>query len=387
VREPSAPAASILAAHTGQECLTDMVWANADRFGEAISFRRRADHSWRDVTAREFTTQVLGVAKGLIEAGLEPGDRIAILCSTGYERSIVDFAIWTAGCVIVPVPVSASEPQIARMLSQARARAVVVDSGTRYTRLLRTLHQAASVCRVWQIDTDRETRSTMDTLLEHGRAVDDEHAHGRRLGVAAGDPAVVLYPVGPRGRSAGPDRIELSHRDLLGEVRSMVGRYQRLVGPGSSMLVTLATGHPLARVMSLCAVYTRTTLGYSDPACDQLADLATFRPAVVVARSALLADVRDSARARALADDRVQVFDAAETVAAAYGRAMAGSGPSPALRLKHLVADRFVYPKLRATLGGRCVAVLCAGPADPRRAHLFRGIGIAVHDRFAESTP
>ena len=75
-----------------------MVWANAERFGGTIGFRRRIDGSWVDVTAREFAAQVLDVAKGMIAAGLRPGDRIALYAATRYEWTLFDFAVWAAGC-------------------------------------------------------------------------------------------------------------------------------------------------------------------------------------------------------------------------------------------------------------------------------------------------
>ncbi|MGH3932337.1 MAG: AMP-binding protein, partial [Pseudonocardiaceae bacterium] len=80
-----------------EENLTDVVWANAERFASAISFRRRVDGGWTDVTAKDFADQVSAVAKGLIAAGIERGDRVALLSKTRYEWTLLDYAIWAAG--------------------------------------------------------------------------------------------------------------------------------------------------------------------------------------------------------------------------------------------------------------------------------------------------
>jgi long-chain acyl-CoA synthetase len=129
-------------------------------------------------------------------------------------------------------------------------------------------------------------------------------------------------------------------------------------------------------------VYTRTTLGHvpdvSGNPSDLFTDLGVFRPRVIVADAELLGRFHDAARAKAYADGNMFVFDTAESVAISYG-ARGGSVPL-ALRLKHAVADKVVYPKLRAAFGGRCVAALTSGrPLATDRVNFFLGIGIEVH--------
>ena len=108
---------------TEQESLTDMVWANAERFGDVIGFRRRTADSWLDVTTREFAAGALTVAKGLIATGLRPGDRVALWCGNRYEWPLLVFAIWTAGCVTVPVDHSWPADRLTEVLSGSGARA------------------------------------------------------------------------------------------------------------------------------------------------------------------------------------------------------------------------------------------------------------------------
>jgi long-chain acyl-CoA synthetase len=332
---------SIEVACTDQESLTDMVWANAERFGDTVSFRRRVADSWLDVTAREFAGQVLGVAKGLIAGGLRAGDRVGLLCGNRFERSVVEFAIWTAGCVVVPVRTGGPG-------GTAGLRGAVVESG-----------DGPDGIPAWRLDGE---------LTELGAAVEDAEVHARRLAVGADDVATVRFD--------GEVGVRRTHGELLTEIRSTIARYPGLLGPGASMLVTLPLTHPLAEVISLGAVYTRTTLGQS----ADLADLGSFRPTVVVTSPGVLGQVRAAAKLKAHAEDRGRVYDAAEAVAVAYGRALAGPGPTTALRGKHLLASKFVYPKLRVALGGRCVAVISVGDGlDPGLEHFFLGIGIPVH--------
>src|SRR3546814_15849088 len=83
--------------------LTDDVVTNARDFADAVVFSRNTDSGWTDVTAAEFLAEVTAVAKGLIAAGVEPGDRVALISKTRYEWTLVDYAIWFAGAVTVPI--------------------------------------------------------------------------------------------------------------------------------------------------------------------------------------------------------------------------------------------------------------------------------------------
>ncbi|MDT7786587.1 MAG: long-chain acyl-CoA synthetase, partial [Pseudonocardiales bacterium] len=125
MRDFSVPATAAVAP---EENLTDMVWANAERFGNAVSFRRQIDGTWVDITARDFAAQVMAVAKGMIAAGIEHGDRIGLVSKTRYEWQLLDFAIWAAGGVTVPIYETSSADQIEWILSDSGAKAVFVET-------------------------------------------------------------------------------------------------------------------------------------------------------------------------------------------------------------------------------------------------------------------
>jgi long-subunit acyl-CoA synthetase (AMP-forming) len=363
---------------TDQESLTDMVWANAERFGATIGFRRRLGGSWVDVTTREFASHVLELAKGLIAAGLRAGDRIALLSGPRYEWSLFDFACWSVGCVTVPIDATATPAEVEWILSDSGACGVVVETAEHRETVRRVVDRLPEVVWVWQLDgghVDAEdVPAAVAELTALGAQIYDDRVHERRLAVRADDIATVVYPDGDH-----PKRIELTHGDLLAEVRTTIAAHHTLLRSGNSLLVLLRLTDLPTRLVTLACVYTRTTLGLVPDADDLFTDLGVFRPRVIVADAVLLGRFHDAARAKAYADGNMAVFDTAESVAMSYG---ATSGPAPlALRLKHAVASRVVYPKLRAAFGGRCVAAFTSGePLDPGRVNFFRGIGIEVHE-------
>ena len=351
-----------------------MVWANAERFGGTIGVRRRTDGSWTDVTTREFAGQVLDVAKGLIAAGLRPGDRIALCASTRYEWTLFDFAAWTAGCQTVPIDPAASAEDVEWILSDSGACAVVLETAAHREALRRVVDRLPELGWVWQLDAcgDPEVVPAVAELTELGEEIPDPVAHERRRAVSADAVATIVYPAGERH----PKRAELTHREVLAAVRAAIAAHRPLLRAGTSLLVLLPLTDLGARLMSLACVYTRTTLGHVPDTASLATDLGMFRPRTIVAGTDLLRDLHAAARDKAAAEGRAGVFDVAEGVATRFG---GHRRPSLALRLQHAVADTVVYPKLRAMFGGRCVAALTSGrPLAEPLARFYRGIGITV---------
>jgi long-subunit acyl-CoA synthetase (AMP-forming) len=372
---------------TGQESLTDMVWANAERFGGAIGMRRLTDGCWLDVTTREFARQVLDVAKGLIAAGLRPGDRVALWMSNRYEWTLFDFAAWAAGCQTVPIDPDCSTEDAEWILSDSAACGVVLETATHRETLRGIVDRLPELGWVWQLDGAAEGDQDADVvpavaeLTELGAGLADTVAHERRLAVGSDAVATLVYP----SRPTHAKRLELTHGEVLAEVRATIAAFPALLRAGNSLLVLLPLAHLGARLLTLACVYTRTTLGHVPAADNLVTDLGMFRPRTIVAGTDLLRDLHDAARDKAAAEGRAAVFGAAESVAVRYGTR---DRPSLVLRAQHALADTVVYPKLRAAFGGRCVAALTAGERlAPERLRFYRGIGIAVHELPAGDSP
>jgi long-chain acyl-CoA synthetase len=278
----------------------------------------------------------------------------------------------------VPIEPAATSAEVEWILSDSGACAVVVENAEHRETVRRVVDRLPEVVWVWQLDGgacdgEEDVPCAVDELTALGTQIYDDRAHERRLAVRADEIATVVYPAGDH-----PKRMELTHGELLAEVRATIGRYPALVRPGNSLLVLLQLANLPARLVTLACVYTRTTLGHAPDSDDLFTDLGVFRPRVIVADAELLGRFHDAARAKAYAEGNMFVFDTAESVAISYGTR--GGPVSLALRLKHAVADKVVYPKLRAAFGGRCFAALTSGePLDGQRVNFFRGIGIEVH--------
>ncbi len=374
MREFSVPATAEVAP---QENLTDMVWANAERFGNAVSFRRQVDGTWVDITARDFAAQVMAVAKGLVAAGLELGDRIGLVSKTRYEWSLLDFAIWAAGGVVVPIYETSSADQIEWILSDSGAKAVFVEASSHRAMVDDVVGKLPELRHVWQIDG---AAAAVDELTALGAEITDEQVHERRGQAKAEHTATLVYTSGTTGR---PKGCTLTHRNLLSEVRSALSRFPEILTAGNSLLLFLPLAHILARALALACVYSRVTLGHTADVKNLVEDLGQFRPTFVVAVPRVFEKVYNGAKQKAHAGGKGKIFDAAEATSVAYSSALDNGGPGLGLRLKHAVFDKLVFAKLRAALGGRAIAAVSGGaPLGDRLSHFFRGAGIPVYEGY-----
>ncbi|MTD53533.1 AMP-dependent synthetase/ligase [Amycolatopsis pithecellobii] len=376
MREYSAPALQPVA---DNENLSDIMWANAERFPDSVSFRRQSGGSWLDVTAREFAGQVIAVAKGLIEAGVGRGDRIALMSKTRYEWTLIDFAIWAAGAVTVPIYETSSPEQVHWILSDSEAKGVFVETDQHLAGVDQTRERLGGLRYVWQIEGTHAGGAVAE-LTTLGAKVADDVVHQRRREVSAGELASIVYTSGTTGR---PKGVELTHRNLLAEIRADILAFPQLMEPGNSLLCFLPLAHVLARAIALTAIAARVTLGHTPDVKNLVADLGTFRPTFVVAVPRVFEKVYNTAKQKAHSEGKGKIFDLAESVAVQYSEAQDKGGAGFGLKAQHFLFDKLVYAKLRAALGGRCVAAVSGGaPLGPRLAHFFRGIGVPVFEGY-----
>ena len=374
MREYSAPAGKPV---EDDENMSDVVWANAERFSDVVSFRRQVDGTWLDVTAKEFAGQVLAVAKGMAKAGIGRGDRVAIMSKTRYEWTLIDFAIWAAGAVTVPIYDTSSPEQVYWILSDSAAKAVFVETNGHLGAVDQIRERLTDLANTWQIESETPA---LETLAALGAELSDDELHERRREVRASELATIVYTSGTTGR---PKGVELTHHNLLAEIRGAIEAFPQLMEQGNSLLCFLPLAHVLARAIAVTALSARVTLGHTPDVKNLVPDLGTFRPTFVVAVPRVFEKVYNSAKQKAHSDGKGKIFDAAEAVAVAYSEAQDKGGAGLLLKVQHVLFDKLVYGKLRAALGGRCIAAVSGGaPLGARLAHFFRGIGVPVFEGY-----
>jgi len=382
VREYSVPGLVEISASAN---LTDIVFKRATDEPGAVVLRRKSDDGWRDVTASEFLGDVVGIAKGLVAAGIDSGDRVGLLSSTRYEWTQIDYAILAAGAVTVPIYETSSAEQVEWILSDSGAKGIFVETPAHEATVAELRGKLADLSHVWQIDD-----GGLGTLARAGADVADDEIAKRRASRGAADLATVIYTSGTTGR---PKGCKLTHRNLLSDARnafagSLAEAFDTANG---STLLFLPLAHSFARIIQVGCMESGTVLGHSADIPNLLPDLAAFQPTFLLAVPRVFEKVYNTAAAQAAENPAKQrIFQAATDTAVAYSKALDGGGPGPGLRLRHAVADRLVYAKMRAAVGGRVLYAVSGGAAlGARLGHFFRGAGITILEGYGltETSP
>jgi long-chain acyl-CoA synthetase len=368
VREFSVPATTEVGP---DEAITDLLATNVAEHPDQVGLRIQRDGRWEDVTYKEFGAQVAAVAKGLVGAGIKAGDRVALQAKTRYEWTVCDFAIWTAGGVVVPVYETSSADQVAWILADSGARAAIVERDEHASTMESIRDQAPDLGPIWVMDDD-----AVGTLSAAGSGVADSELDERRTTLGADSVATIIYTSGTTGR---PKGCELTHGNFLFEIgngMSLLGSFLNVQG---SLLLFIPLAHVLARVLEVGAIKTRTVLGHTPDVKNLVEDLGGFKPTFVLAVPRVFEKVYNQAKATADAGGKGKIFDHAAQVAIDWSRAQDTGGPGLALRAQHALFDKLVYTRLRAALGGNCIGAVSGGaPLGERLGHFFRGAGVVV---------
>ncbi|MBU4215118.1 MAG: AMP-binding protein [Actinobacteria bacterium] len=358
-------------------------WLLADRVAagpDAVFIERttQTGSPWVPVTRREFADLVTAVAKGLVAGGLQPGDRVAIMSRTRYEWTVLDFAVWAAGAVGVPVYETSSAEQVRWIAADSGIRLALVETAAHAATLAQVRDDLPGLAEVLVID-----EGALDVLIARGAQVPEDEV-ARRSGLARADTlATVIYTSGTTGR---PKGVELTHGNFvthaLNGVRSSL---EQVCGmPHSRALMFMPLAHVFARYIEVICLASGAVMGHTPDTRNLLADLDSFKPTFLLAVPRVFEKVYNSSEQKAGTGASRQVFRWSAKVAIEYSRALdTPQGPSSRLRAAHALADRLVHRRLRAALGGRLEWAISGGaPLGERLGHFYRGIGVRVMEGY-----
>jgi long-chain acyl-CoA synthetase len=372
VRESSSPALVTIA---DEATLTDAVFSHATATPAAVLFRRRPTPAspgpWAAVTASEFATSVERLARGFLDAGLQPGQRVGLLSRTRYEWTLIDYALWHAGLVTVPVYETSSDEQIAWILGDSQAVAVVVEHAAHASSVESVRHQLPELGTVWIID-----EGALEGLITAGSAADPTELASARGTLGAPSLATIIYTSGTTGR---PKGCELTHRNLLFASTSAVASLPALFNAETTALLFLPLAHVLAREIQVACVIAKVPVGHSPDTRSLPDDLAGFQPTLLLAVPYVFEKLYAVAQQRAANQGRGRIFGYATRVAIAASQGQQDGKTAVSMRILHKLFDHLVYAKLRTALGGQVKWVISGGaPLGKRLGHFFRGAGTPV---------
>lgn len=332
---------------------------------------------WRDITAAEFEREVIALAKGLAASGIQPGDKVGFIARTTYHWTLVDFALFYSGAVMVPIYETSSAAQVSWILSDSGAIAVIAESAEHAARIAEIRAEVPLIRDVWVMDEGH-----LDTLRTTGADVADEEIQ-RRRGLAVGsDIATLIYTSGSTGR---PKGCVLTHSNFVELSRNSAKALHEVVAkPGASTLLFITTAHVFARFISILDIHAGVKTGHQPDTKQLLPALGSFKPTFLLAVPRVFEKVYNSAEQKAEAGGKGKIFRAAAHTAVEHSRLKQEGKKVPLLTtIKFRLFDKLVYGKLRTAMGGNVqYAVSGSAPLGPRLGHFFHSLGVTILEGY-----
>lgn len=360
-----------------QANVTDLLVERVKATPQLALFAVPEGEGWRDITAAEFQRQVIALAKGFAAAGIEPGDKVGFIARTTYEWTLVDFALFYAGAVMVPIYETSSAAQIQWNLSDSGAIAVITESADHTARVEEVRGELPLIRSTWSMhDGD------LDKLVAQGKDVSDEEIERRRNLASGADIATLIYTSGSTGR---PKGCVLTHSNFVELSRNAAKSLHEVVEtPGASTLLFITTAHVFARFISILDIHAGVKTGHQPDTKQLLPALGSFKPTFLLAVPRVFEKVYNSAEQKAEAGGKGKIFRSAANAAIEHSKLIEEGKKVPlGLKLKFALFNRLVYSKLREAMGGKVVyAVSGSAPLGPRLGHFFHSLGVVILEGY-----
>ncbi|CAN7256834.1 AMP-dependent synthetase/ligase [Microbacterium sp. LjRoot45] len=332
---------------------------------------------WRDITAAEFQREVVALAKGFAAVGVQPGDKVGFIARTTYEWTLVDFALFFAGAVMVPIYETSSASQVSWILSDSGAVAVIAESADHASRVAEIRSEVPLVRDVWTMAS-----GDLDELRAKGTDVSDDEIERRRNLAVGADIATLIYTSGSTGR---PKGCVLTHSNFVELSRNSAKALSEVVNtPGASTLLFITTAHVFARFISILDIHAGVKTGHQPDTKQLLPALGSFQPTFLLAVPRVFEKVYNSAEQKAEAGGKGKIFRAAAHTAIEHSRLLQEGKKVPlGTKIKFALFDKLVYSKLRAAMGGRVTyAVSGSAPLGARLGHFFHSLGVTILEGY-----
>jgi long-chain acyl-CoA synthetase len=331
---------------------------------------------WTDVSAKDFHEQVKDLAKGFIASGIRPGDAVGIMSRTRYEWALVDFALWFAGAVSVPIYETSAPAQIEWVLSDSDAVALIIENSEHQKRFESIKAMVPSVKKVWKLEDD-----SLVKLVADGKDISDDQLEKARASLNLDSLATIIYTSGTTGK---PKGCELLHRGFVDLSKNAMLELPEVVKEGTATVLFLPLAHVYARFISILCVHAGIKVGHQPDTTNVAAAMQSFHPDFLLAVPRVFEKVYNSAEQKAEAGGKGKIFRKAVQVAIDYSRGLdKKGGPSLLLKVEHKLFDILVYKKLRAAMGGKVKYAVSGGaPLGERLGHFFRSIGLIVLEGY-----
>ncbi|WP_052667295.1 AMP-dependent synthetase/ligase [Nitriliruptor alkaliphilus] len=357
------------------ENLTTALWETRRSSPARAAVAVRDGDRFEEWSVERFCDEVSAAGRGLIGLGIEPGQRIAVYAATRVEWTILDYSIWAAGAVTVPIYDTSSAEQVEWIVSDSGAVAIFIGSAEQHREYEQVADRLDDVAHAFVLDD-----GGLEELKRAGRDVSDDQLQERAAAVTGEDLATIVYTSGTTGN---PKGCLLTHHNFVWTVEQTRQSLERILQPGRTTLLFLPLAHIFSRVIQVVCLRTGVVLGFSTGLEHLKEELALFSPSFLLAVPRVFEKVLNGAQQKAHDEGKGAIFDRAAEVAADLSQQRAAGSVGLWTRIQHAVFDKLVYGKLRDAMGGEVEYAVSGGAAlGTRIAHFFDGIGVTVLEGY-----
>jgi long-chain acyl-CoA synthetase len=364
------------------QTLSDLFFAVVNRQQRAVMMHRSAE-GWQPISSSELYRRVAAISNALLAYGISKGDRIAILGENRPEWAIADFASLMIGAVVVPIYPTLTTEQTALLLRDSGARLAFVTRQQQLAKV-RAICAQTSIEKIVAIEPQQDPQvQNWDELVGAGQNGQDRRFDSRARALGPEDLATIIYTSGTTGA---PKGVMLTHGNLAANIACSLHGFD--IHPGQMSLSFLPLSHVTARHVDLALLYQGVTLAYV-PSLEQLpAALAEIRPSILVGVPRFYEKAHAEVLLAARGFPRRAIYHWAVSVGRAHqAEVLAGRTPTA---LPWTVANRLVYSKVRAGMGGRVEFFISGGaPLGRELADWYAAVGIRIHEGYGltETSP
>jgi long-chain acyl-CoA synthetase len=362
--------------------LNDIFFAVTGRNERVVMMHRQAI-GWRSISANELYRSAVGVSRALLKCGITKGDRVAILSENRPEWTIADFACLLTRAVVVPIYATVTAEQVAYMLRDSGARAIFVSSEKQLEKVTSIRNQTPVKEIVVMDEVKNAETSPMQEWMRNGPSESDPRFETAASTANPDDLATIIYTSGTTGT---PKGAMLTHGNMVANLNVSLADFP--VGRGEISLSFLPLSHVTARHVDFSFLYQGVTLAYVS-FLDQLPQaLLEIRPTVFVGVPRLYEKVHAQVDHKAKGFPKRQIYRWAMSVGRTH-RAEILRGRTPK-SFAWKIANRLLYSKVRAGLGGRAELFISGGaPLGRELAEWYADIGIRIHEGYGltETSP
>jgi long-chain acyl-CoA synthetase len=362
-----------------------------DRYANPKAQNFKTAGGWESISAGEMLRRVAGLSKALGELGIKAGDRVGIFAPNCAEWHVADFAVTGLGAASVPVYFNESEDRLVYIVNDSGARIVITKGEAQARKIAEARERMPGLEHVISVTPPSDLHGEIlryDTLIATAGDADVAEYRRRSAEVAGNQLATIIYTSGTTGE---PKGVMLNHSNLSSNAVDSLKEHEFL--PGDVGLEFL----PLAHVYERTVGYGYLSRGVSIAYVEQIESVAeallevhpTMTAAVPRFFEKMYANILEKGHHEA--GLKRKIFDWALRVAAeavpwrAYGKKA-----SRGLELRWKIADRLVYSKIRAGLGGR-IRTFCSGgaPLAPELAEFFWSLNVPLYQGYGltETSP